>query len=321
MSRIDVIVPCYQYGHFLRECVDSVLAQDGVQVRVLVIDDASPDNTAEIASELAARDGRVLFRRHTVNHGHIATYNEGLAWADSTYLLVLDADDLLAPGALLRGTRLMDAHPEVGLIHGHAFVTRDPATEIFTVGSEHPWRVLSGSAWIHGVCSRGMNPVFQATALVRTSLQRAVGGYRPELPHAGDMEMWLRLAARGSVGIIDGEQACYRQHANNMSARYRGIPDLRQLRECFEMFFSECGHLLTDPQRLRQLALSRVARRALRQSLKSVRRGEINAARELLTFALPDGPFQLIPLTRDWLVHKLSRPARSGPDVVAHASQ
>ncbi len=125
MSRVGVIVPCYKYAHFLRECVESALAQP-VDVRVLIIDDASPDNTAEVAAGLAAQDERVEFRRHTVNQGHIATYNEGLDWGTGDYMLLLSADDLLTPGALSRAVRLMDAHPEVGFTYGRAITTSRP---------------------------------------------------------------------------------------------------------------------------------------------------------------------------------------------------
>lgn len=89
MSSVDVIVPCYRYGHFLRQCVESVLNQSMRNVRVLIIDDTSPDNTAEVAAELAKEDPRVTFVRHSVNKGHIATYNEGIDWASSEYMLIL----------------------------------------------------------------------------------------------------------------------------------------------------------------------------------------------------------------------------------------
>jgi hypothetical protein len=58
LARIDVINPCYDYGRFLDQCVNSVLGQQGVDVRVLVIDDASTDNTAEVAAALAREDPR-----------------------------------------------------------------------------------------------------------------------------------------------------------------------------------------------------------------------------------------------------------------------
>ena len=101
MSRVDVVVPCYKYGHFLRECVESVLSQEGVDVRVLIIDDCSPDQTPEVAAELVQEDKRVEYRRHKVNHGHVDTYNEGLDWA----AVVPGSHLLLGETVLLQVTR------------------------------------------------------------------------------------------------------------------------------------------------------------------------------------------------------------------------
>ena len=100
LARIDVFIPCYNYGRFLYQCVNSVLGQAGVDVRVLVIDDASSDNTAEVAAALAREDPRVTVIRHSTNKGHIDTYNEGIEWASADYMLLLSADDYLLPGAL-----------------------------------------------------------------------------------------------------------------------------------------------------------------------------------------------------------------------------
>src|SRR5687768_2018774 len=127
MPRVDVIVPCYNYGRFLEGCVESALRQQDVDVRVLIIDDASPDDTEGVGRQLADRDARVTYRRHAVNQGHIATYNEGLLeWADGDYALVLSADDMLTPGALARAARVMDAHPDVGMTYGDCIRTATP---------------------------------------------------------------------------------------------------------------------------------------------------------------------------------------------------
>src|SRR6516165_7020222 len=120
MSSVDVIVPCYRYGHLLRECVESVLTQSLKHVRVLILDDASPDNTSEVGAKLEREDSRVTLVRHHVNKGHIATYNEGIDWVSADYLLLLSADDYLLPGALDRAAALLDAHPEVGFVFGRA---------------------------------------------------------------------------------------------------------------------------------------------------------------------------------------------------------
>src|ERR1035438_4484005 len=95
VGTVDVVIPCYNYGKYLRACVESVLSQRDVNVRALVIDDASPDETAELGQELAASDKRVTFHRHEKNKGHIATYNEGLIdWSTSEYTMLLSADDM-----------------------------------------------------------------------------------------------------------------------------------------------------------------------------------------------------------------------------------
>jgi glycosyltransferase involved in cell wall biosynthesis len=75
---VSVVIPCYRYGRYLPDCVRSVLDQEGVDVRVLIIDDASPDDSGEVAMGLAAEDERVQVRVHRENRGHLATYNEGL---------------------------------------------------------------------------------------------------------------------------------------------------------------------------------------------------------------------------------------------------
>jgi glycosyltransferase involved in cell wall biosynthesis len=78
MAWFDVVVPCYNYGSYLEGCVASVLDQEGVDARVLMIDDCSSDYSAMVGRRLAEADQRIQFRRHETNQGHISTYNEGL---------------------------------------------------------------------------------------------------------------------------------------------------------------------------------------------------------------------------------------------------
>src|SRR5689334_14702632 len=115
MSSVSVVIPCYNYGHYLQECVGSVLAeQPEVDVRVLIIDDASADDSAQVAKQIAADDPRVDVIVHSTNLGHLTTYNEGLLdWANGDYAVLLSADDQLTPGALTRACALLDARPEV----------------------------------------------------------------------------------------------------------------------------------------------------------------------------------------------------------------
>ncbi|MGH8534954.1 MAG: glycosyltransferase family 2 protein [Gammaproteobacteria bacterium] len=260
MSSVDVIVPCYRYAHFLRECVESVLSQSILDVRVLILDDASPDNTADVAADLAREDNRVVFVRHAANKGHIATYNEGIEWASADYLLLLSADDYLLPGALSRATEIMDKHLDVGFSYGRVIelTDSDPAGRKKTVGnvsSERGASILAGRRFIE--LSGSCNIVPTPTAVVRTALQKKVGLYRPYLPHSGDMEMWLRLAAHASVASLEAHQAVYRRHSNNMSlAYYRNncLPDLQHRKAALDSFFQSCsGALIHDRKLQRQM--------------------------------------------------------------------
>jgi hypothetical protein len=288
MSHVDVIVPCYNYGQFLRQCVESVLAQSQPNVRVLVIDDASSDSTSEVATNLAREDSRVTFVRHATNEGHIATYNEGIEWASGDYLLILSADDYLLPGALTRAARIMDAYPEVGFTFGNAITIgdRDRRVRINRVVDKAGWRILAGPEFIE--LSGSHNIVPTPTAVVRTELQKRVGRYRHELPHSGDMEMWLRLAAHASVAKLEAYQAVYRRHACNMSLSFTATwwPDLQQRKAAFECFFETFGSRLPNPQQFRRKLLWLFACDAVGLASSAFNQGEFEISEQLSEFAL-----------------------------------
>ncbi|UYM06993.1 glycosyltransferase family 2 protein [Solicola gregarius] len=96
---VSVILPIYNVENYLRECLDSVLAQRGGDLEVIVVDDGSPDRSADIAAEYAARDRRVRLVSRP-NGGLGAARNTGLEHATGEYVAFVDSDDRLPPGAL-----------------------------------------------------------------------------------------------------------------------------------------------------------------------------------------------------------------------------
>jgi glycosyltransferase involved in cell wall biosynthesis len=295
MNQVDVIVPCYQYGRYLEGCVRSILSQEGVDVRVLILDDASPDNTAEIGQALAARDGRVEYRRHQVNQKHIATYNEGLAWAKRDYTLLLSADDQLPPGSLWRATRLMDAHSEVGFTYGECLRFQgkeSPPAPTAGGPKDAGWNISTGEEFFEELCSTGSNPVYTPTVVTRTRVQKEIGGYWQELPHAGDMAMWLHFAARGSVGRLDAVQGCARVHPRSMSKTMFATPlqDFRERQAAFDFVFARLGARTPDSARLQRLAKQALARDAFWSASRAFDQGDTNACRDLLAFATAAAP-------------------------------
>jgi GT2 family glycosyltransferase len=293
MRTVDVVIPCYNYARYLRDCVHSALSQSSVTVRVLVIDDASPDDTAQVGQELAASNHRVEFRRHAINKGHIATYNEGIEWTSADYMMILSADDYLLPGALGRAARLMDAHPEVGFVFGKAIEIDDQDTpDLTTVTEEDHWRVLTGMEFIERNGAGNIVPT--PTAVIRTELQKRVGGYRPELPHSGDMEMWIRLAAHAAVGIVESFQAVYRRHECNMSLAYYNtegsLPDLQQRKAALDYFFQACSLVVTNAEQLRRRQFWALSRDAIGLASSALNEGNTAASERLIEFAIQLSP-------------------------------
>jgi glycosyltransferase involved in cell wall biosynthesis len=286
---VSVVVPCYGYGRFLPDCVTSILEQDGVDVRVLIIDDASPDDSADVAARLAAEDDRVELRRHAENHGHIATYNEGLLeWADGDYSVLISADDLLTPGALARATAIMEAHPKVGFVYGHALKWVEGEDKPAPRAGPARSKIWSGADWLRIVCKLGCGVVTSPEVVVRTSVQQRIGGYLPELPHTGDAEMWMRFAAHSDVGYVkDADQAYYRVHGTNMTTARVPLVDLQQRKVAFDALFERQGADIPDAQLLRRRANRIIAKEALWRACRAYerRRYETDPVNELFDFA------------------------------------
>jgi glycosyltransferase involved in cell wall biosynthesis len=266
MSSVSVVIPCYKYGHFLEEAVTSVLDdQEGVDVRVLIIDDASPDDSADMARKIAARDPRVEVVVHAANKGNIATFNEGLLeWADGDYSVLMSADDRLTPGALRRARDLLDAHPGVGFVYGHPLWIMHGAPLPTARTRVRGWSVWPGQWWLERRFRDAENPITSPEVVVRTSLWKRVGGYDARLPHAADMEMWMRLAANADVGFIRGvDQAYYRLHEQNMRKAFNALIDLRERRLVFEVVLERYGKSLPEGTRLSDPVRRALGREAL----------------------------------------------------------
>lgn len=267
--RISVLVPCYNYGRFLPAAVGSALAQEDVDVDILIVDDASSDGSGDIAEALAADDSRIRVHRNLTNRGNIATYNIGFLQLEGKYVFLLSADDMLTPGALSRAARLMEANPSVGFTYGSSIEFSEdppPAPRLRPRG----WVVWNGHEWLADNCRRGTNVIAASDALVRRTVLERVGGYRQDLPHSGDHEWWMRAAQVADVGMVSGvDQYYYRVHGHNMSRTVYAdtLTNLRESKRAYDAALD--GSIGGDPARLavlRQMAYRALARRTLHQA-------------------------------------------------------
>jgi len=312
-SSFSVIIPCYNYARFLRQAVSSAVEQEGVEVQVIVIDDASTDDSFDVASELAVRDPRVSVIRNPQNQGHVRTFNTGYSAATGEFIVRLDADDLLAPGSLARAAALFRTFPTVGLVYGHPrhFTTSQPPEP---QGERETWTVWSGQNWLAERCRRGYNCITTPEAVVRAAVMREFGPLDTALRFAQDMELWLRIAAASDVGRINGvDQALHRDHPVSMSVTDGAgiVTDLHERRTVFTQVFRRMGEHIAKASVLEEIWRRALAAESLNEACRSYDRGRYDGEliRELDSFAHDTYPET--NRLREW--RSLNRRRRLGP--------
>ncbi|MDL5352364.1 glycosyltransferase family A protein [Microbacterium sp. zg-YB36] len=233
---MTVVIPCFNYGRFLPDAVKSALAQPSVDVEIIIVDDCSTDDSREVAERLAREHPEVRLVANTSNSGHVRSFNAGWQVSRGEFVVKLDADDLLTPGALGRAVSLFQAHSSVGIVYGHPrhFAGAEPPV---ARQAAVRWIVWSGRDWLAERCRLGVSAITNPEMVLRSRVLRELGPMDPEVPYAPDMEISLRVASAHDVGYIGGaDQALHREHAASMSetAGAGALVDLRARLAAFE---------------------------------------------------------------------------------------
>ncbi|MGZ6792171.1 MAG: glycosyltransferase family 2 protein, partial [Mycobacteriales bacterium] len=183
MAAVDVVVPVRDGGPLLQRAVDSVLAQEGVDVRVVVVDDGSTDG----APQRLAADPRLVVVANR-GRGIPDALETGVAAGTADLVARQDADDESLPGRLREQVEHLARHPGIGLVSTHAEVV--VADRV--VGHLRP--SLPGF--------ERTNPVVAGSVVLRRELLQQVGGHRRVFALAEDYDLWLRLAAVSGVSVL-----------------------------------------------------------------------------------------------------------------------
>jgi len=290
MCSIDVIIPNYNYGRYLRACVESALGQDIESLRVVVIDNASTDDSLPIARGLAARHAGVEIIAHETNRGAQASWNEAIDVAASDYFMILCADDLLAPGALRRAVDAMEQDERIAFTHGAEIALQGEAAPelIPQTPQNEEWCTIRGEDFIAASCQDPANYINGGTMVIRTAAQKRAGHFRPHLRYTDDLEMMLRLALQGRVAQTRAVQAIRRLHGANMSELYASerASELQHRRAAFESFLDHEGRTMPNAGALRARMHNGIASRAYWWAVRELLRGRAHSARELFSLSV-----------------------------------
>jgi glycosyltransferase involved in cell wall biosynthesis len=206
MPLVSLIIPCYNQAHYLGEAIESVLAQSYANFEIIVVDDGSVDNTAQVATRYP---GVRCIRQD--NRGLAAARNTGLRASQGDYLVFLDADDRLLPGALEAGLNCLIAHPEHAFVSGHyRYIAADGS---FLV--EHPQEKIEEDHYL--ALLQGNYIGMHATVMYQRAVLEQVGGFNASLPACEDYDLYLRIAKQYPISRHQEAVAEYRQHGANMS--------------------------------------------------------------------------------------------------------
>jgi glycosyltransferase involved in cell wall biosynthesis len=221
LPLVSVIIPCYNYGAYIHDAIDSILAQTYTNWELLVVDDGSQDDTAAIVQQYMVNDARIKYHRRS-NGGLSAARNTGLTLARGEYVQLLDADDYLAPGKLALHVQTLQEQLAVSLVFGDTYTfqhTSDKEARTLT-----PLHLQMGPISAQGQTLAMHlaydNMFLPGNPLFRRVFAHKVGNFNEQLFSLEDWHFWYRGALLGAAFVYDNRpntEFYARSHGNNMS--------------------------------------------------------------------------------------------------------
>jgi glycosyltransferase involved in cell wall biosynthesis len=210
MALVSVILPIYNGVHFIRESLDSVLAQTFLDYEIICVDDGSTDASVAILDEY--RPHVTVFRQ--ANAGQGAARNAGVRQAPGRYVAFIDQDDRWYPWKLERQVLALEADPKAVLVHCNSdrmdaegrVVQRGATVEEHVRAMESPLGRLLGEGLI-----------LPSAMLVRREMFERAGGFDPELRGYEDFDLCARLKQEGRFVFLDEPGMCYRVHSGGFT--------------------------------------------------------------------------------------------------------
>lgn len=214
--RFTVYIPSHNYGRFLGEAIDSVLRQTVDDWELIIIDDASEDETPDVMNLYRGHPAISLHRTEGI--GLPAVGNFALSHARGRYVIRLDGDDIFDENILLVLGNVLDRQPDVALVFPDYFLV-DMYGEVFA--HERRRRLYEANHMVD-------LPPNGACTLVRTAVLREVGGYREDLGAQDGLDLWTKVTTRYKGANVNLPLFYYRRHGTNLTSNVSRIVTARR---------------------------------------------------------------------------------------------
>jgi len=252
--KVSVIIPTYNRGYIIRRALESALAQTYRDFEIVVLDDGSTDNTAEIVQSL--HSDKIRYIRHKQNCGYSAACNGGISAANGELIGFLDSDDIWMPDKLERQVGFLSRHPEVDAVFTDVEIVGELQRIPSLIGimkrfskllerkentEEH---VLSGREIY--LCLLEEVPIKPTAFLSKREIYERVGTFNEVWPSGTDWDLFLRFSGSCSFGYIDRPLAILRTNPDATHLKFREQDKLFLL----GLFLQERRKLANDPDAL-----------------------------------------------------------------------
>jgi glycosyltransferase involved in cell wall biosynthesis len=273
MSRIpsvSVIIPCFEQGRYLHEAIESALAQDGVELEVIVVDDGSTDSSPEVARRYAG----VRYVRQA-NQGTSAARNAGFRLSSGEFVIFLDADDRLRAAAVASSHRLLRERPECAFVYGRHKVIDSEGRPL--PSTPQP----SDAANAYRLALRGeTHPIHTPGEVVyRREVLESVGGFASRFDGCEDLHLNLRITQTAPVCFNERVVLDHRMHGESMKKRSAHMLRTSIAVQRTQRDFVRANRQFADDYRVGMRIARKYFGRHVAEDIPSkVARGELSAA-------------------------------------------
>ena len=218
--KVSVLIPAYNYGHYIGEAIQSVIEQTFSDFELIIFDNQSTDNTVETVNEFIKKDTRVKLVVNKTNVGMFRNYNEALLHANGEYIKFLNADDKFHPEILEKFVKILDDNKSVSLVTSYRQEFHDSSKIIAT--DFHG--LQNGKDMILLALSK-INFIGEPTTVMFRKKNLNIGLFDTSLLFFADLDMWLRHLAIGDLYILDEVLSYVRKHSLQGTQELRGDTD------------------------------------------------------------------------------------------------
>lgn len=214
-TKVSIVIPCYNYGRYVVEAIDSVLGQTWKNIDLIVINDGSKDDSDAVIRRHHQKFGgyRYVCRE---NRGLVPTLKQGLEMAEGEYFSELSADDYLMPDSVELRLEFLRDHPECVAVFADEIIVEGDAPTAKRVLRDKHRRMFSRKDQIPAILD-GAFPLFPTGLIHRQALLDA-GGFDEDLKHYEDLDVPIRLCLAGRLGFLDEPVMYRREHGSNVSS-------------------------------------------------------------------------------------------------------